>query len=889
MNSLQDVFNPLSGPLASRNRRRNPLWRFRRFLFVVALAMIAGVGAVLYIFSETPLFEDTFDELAQTSYICTAEVTSNCGSDNAAAMLSNPAQDRDVVEFEELPDHLVHAVVAVEDQTFFEHRGIDPKGISRAAFQSVRTKYLGGGGVVQGGSTITQQYVKLAYDDKVRNLSRKAREAVRAVKLENELTEKCASSPDLGDDTPKTCAKKIILTRYLNRAYFGRGASGVQAAARAYFDKDVGELELAESAFIVGLLRSPNGADPDLKFDIAVKRRSTSLQLMVRAGFITQEEAQIADASEWTHIQARSLEGLGEVKGSEFGSEYFIEEVRLQLNEIFPNTDVRTAGLRVYTTLDQTLQQHAYVAAHHPIPDEDPASRAKSPEMGPAWLDPANPDDPQASLVSVDGEGRVRAMLGGASFEQSQFNLATSRGGQGRQPGSTFKPIGLATALDQGFSANSLYEAIPGVTKIEHPQCANAGKPWQVTGGSSARNRYRSLVEATTWSSNVVYAQLVVDVGPDQVRNMANAMGVNRKLGIEQADGTTFIPCSIILGSQEVSVMDITAAYSTLERAGSALRPVLIERIENVDGEVICWNPIDGECALSSERQGEQVLDPSAARQTNNVLTSVVTSGTGKEANFSSEWQIAGKTGTSQNNRDGWFAGFTCDITTVVWVGHSGDNKYMINFRKPPPEDGSPVPVDEDGIPVNDRGWANVQGGNMPSWIWNRFMTAATAGKPPCQNLELESTYTGQVLNSNLSQVTLPPCGVQLDDYGYPLGGDPESFVYLPTTTTAPPPTRQGRQPRPQPNPAPQDPCVPPDLWAMQRDPGFVFNTTSQLTVPQTTETSEGGPEPSPTFVSTAEPPPTTADSSTTDTTADSSGSRQGSTATSEPEQGGDN
>ena len=846
MNHIQDVLNPLSGPLRARNRRRNPFWRFRRLFLVMFLAMVIGVGTVLYVFAKTPLFKDRFDEIAQTTFICTAEVASNCGSDNAAAMLANPSEDRDIVTYDELPDSLIHAVIAVEDQKFFEHRGIDPKGVSRAVFQSVKTKYLGGGGVVQGGSTITQQYVKLASQDKSRDFGRKGREAIRAIKVENELAEQCASSPDLGDDTPKMCAKKEILTKYLNWAYFGRSASGVQAAARAYFGKDVQDLEIAESAFLAGLLRSPSNADPEEHPDVAERRRSTSLVLMASAGFITDEEAQIASASEWTHIPHQSSEGLGVVKGSEYGSEYFVEAVRIQLNEIFPSTEVRTAGFRVYTTLDQSLQKAAYVAAHHPIPDEDPASRAKSPELGPAWLDPSNPDDPQAALVSIDGDGRVRAMLAGANFDESEYNLATSSGGPGRQPGSTFKPLGLATAIEQGISAESLYPAAPGATKIEDPQCADSGKPWVVSGGSSARNRYRSLIEATTWSSNVVYAQLVVDVGAEQVRNKANVMGVTR---LAYDDSSTFTPCSIILGSLEVSVMDVAAAYSTLERAGGALPPVLIERIENVDGEVICWYPVNGDCALTPDRQPEQVLDASAARQTNSVMTTVVQSGTGQEANFSSEWQIAGKTGTSQNNRDAWFAGFTCDITTVVWVGHIADNKYMINFRKPPPEDGSPVPVGDDGIPTNDRGWANVQGGNMPSWIWNRYMTSATEGKPPCQDLELESVYTGSVLNSELSIVTLPPCGVELDDYGYPRGSDPDSFVYLPTTTTAPPDTRPGKRPKRDPDPVPQADCVPPELWQFQRDPGFTFVPNTQLTIPATTDL---GPDTSPTFESTS-------------------------------------
>ena len=258
MNSLQRALDPLSGPTQPRNRRRNPFWRFRRFLFAIALMVVGGIGAVLYAFSQTELPPDQFDSIAQTSFLCTAEVTADCGPDNATILLSTAGEDREVITYDQLPQNLIDAVVATEDQDFFIHQGVDPRGITRAAYQYFRQE-----GVTQGGSTITQQYVKLAFNDADRDLSRKVREAIRAIKLEQDLARECSESPDLGDRTPELCAKEEILTRYLNRAYFGRGASGVQAAARAYFGKDVGELSVPESAYIAGLLRNPNGADPE--------------------------------------------------------------------------------------------------------------------------------------------------------------------------------------------------------------------------------------------------------------------------------------------------------------------------------------------------------------------------------------------------------------------------------------------------------------------------------------------------------------------------------------------------------------------------------------------------------------------------------------------------
>ncbi len=777
MTSLQRAIDPLSGPVRHRNRRRNPFWRFRRFLFSVVLLVVGAIGAVLYTFSQTTLPEDRFEAIAQTSFLCTAEVTSGCGPDNATVLLSTAGEDREIITYEELPQSIIDAVVATEDQSYFEHQGIDPRGITRAAYQFVRQE-----GVTQGGSTITQQYVKLAFNDADRTLVRKAREAIRAVKLEQDIERECSELPTLGERTPERCAKEEILTRYLNRAYFGRGASGVQAAARTYFGKDVGELEVAESAFLAGLLRNPNGADPDVDREEANRRRTTSLQLMFEAGYISQADAAEANASEWRVVPRRDREGLGEVKGADVGTEYFIEEVRQQLDELYPNGEIYTSGIRVYTTLDPRLQRAAYNAAHAPKPAEDIEARGK-PELGPTYLDPNNPNDPAAAIVSLDRNGRVVAMLGGTNFDDEEFNLATSSGTNGRQPGSTFKPIGLAVAIEQGISAQSFYPAIPGVTRVGAP-CQDKDGAWQVTGGSSGRYRYRDLVDALTWSSNVVFAQLVVDIRPEQLRVTAEKLGVGSDL-INAETGEA--PCSLILGGKEVPVIDMATVYSTFERGGSRLDPVLIERVENIDGEVICWYPVDGVCSEGPDRVAEQVISPSTNAQVTYAMTQVVDVGTGKAARFDENRAVAGKTGTSQNNVDGWFAGFTCGMTTVVWMGYDGDIQYpMIDFRMPREGGGIDTPKDEQDRYIDNRDWPNVDGGTMPTWIWSAYMAEATALDAPCESLPIETEFPGVRLNQDLSTTTLPPCGVELDGFGFPRGSDPETFRYITTTTAAP-------------------------------------------------------------------------------------------------------
>lgn len=854
MNSIQTIFDPLSGPVQQRNRRRNPFWRFRRVLLVLVLMAIVGVGTVLYAFSQTELPEDDVADLAETSYLCTAEVTFDCGPENATAQLSTGGEDREVITYNDLPPQLIAAVVATEDQDYFNHDGVDPRGITRAAYQ-----YFLGDGVLQGGSTITQQYVKNAFNDDEQNLNRKAREAIRAIKLEQDLAEECASLPEEerlvaeGEFDPKLCAKQEILTRYLNRIYFGRGASGVQAAAQAYFDKDVGEVTVGESAFLAGLLRAPEGADPDEDLDEAIRRRGISIDLMVEAGYLTIEEGEAAENEPWNHVAEPDREGLGEVKGADWGSEYFVEEARQQLDELFPSGEIYTRGLRVYTTLDQDLQRMAYESAHLPKPDEDLTTR-DFPEMGPLFLDPNNPNDPDASIVSIDAAGRVVAMLGGTNFAEDEFNLATSSGTPGRQPGSTFKTLGLALAIEQGISAKSFYPAVPGVTSIGAP-CADSDGPWQVTGGSSARYRYRDLVESLKWSSNVVYAQLVVQITPNALADFAGEMGVTSEL----TDGG-IAPCSLILGGKGVPVVDMAAAYSVFERNGQRLDPILIERVEDANGNVICWYPNNGACFNNpGDRQPTQVIAESTALQVKYAMNEVTNGGTGRRAVFDPERAVIGKTGTSQESRDGWFAGMTCGMTTVVWLGYAAEETPMYDFRKPLAEGETEKPRNEAGELIDDRGWPNIEGGNFPTMIWADYMAKATANLPPCPEIEMSDEFEGTRLNQELSTTTLPPCGVQLDDFGYPIGSGPDDFVLITTTQAPPPNSGDGDNPDGLPvqdgdNPNSSAACVPIGEWALQTDPNATFtpvqpddsNNTTTVAEEPTESTQPGEPTTSP-------------------------------------------
>jgi penicillin-binding protein 1A len=704
----------LSGPSPSRDRRRNPLWRFRRALLLLGMLAFGGLlGGVLVLSRiELDVDQDDFGELAQTSYICTAEVAADCGPDVATARLS-AGEDREVVPYERIPDVVIWAVVATEDKDFFGHHGIDPVGIGRAAYQGLRSS-----GASQGGSTITQQYVKNTFTGSDRTLVRKLREATLAVKLEREWS------------------KEEILGRYLNRIYFGRGSYGIQAAAQSYFGKNVDELDLADAAFLAGLIRSPGRADPADDPDEATRRRQTTLVRMVEDGYVTQAEADEAAVRDWSGVaQAANREGLGTVLGAAFGTEYFVEAVRQELARMFPDGGLYTEGLRVYTTLDPELQSAAFATVADVV---DPRTSA---------------DDPSGSLVAVDRKGQVVAMMGGYDFQQSQVNLALGRagGGSGRQPGSSFKPFALAEALEQGYSPYSFFSAPSTITLPN----ANNGADWVVSGGGSQEG-YRDLVDALRVSSNVVYAQLMVQLKPEKVVQLAQRLGVSAELPAVN---------SLVLGSGEVSVLDMAAAYSTIANQGVRYEPILIERIEFADGRPTCWYPVGGVCTRTEGRSptDPDALDAKFAQVVTYAMSQVVEAGTGRAAGEDLAWPAAGKTGTTQDNRDAWFVGFSCDITAAVWMGYVG-------------APGEPVRT------MSDFGGTEVQGGGFPAEMWGEFMRRASESawasqNPPCEQLATLTDLDGVVLNPELSTTTLPPCVV-------PLGGPttPEDSTTGPTT-----------------------------------------------------------------------------------------------------------
>ena len=726
------VPGPLSGPAPPRNRSRNPFWRFRRFFFVLAVIAGAGLAVIWNFASQVERTSDNdFENLNETTYLCTSEVDFECGPETSAYQIAQDAEDRIVVPYEEIPEVVIQAVIATEDKSYFDHQGVDPIGLSRAALQVAKRKFTGEGSL-QGGSTITQQYIKIISGDTSDSLSRKGREVVRAIKFEQELADELGSKEE---------AKEEILERYLNRIWFGRRSYGVAAAARNYFDKNLEDLTVPEAAYLAGLIRNPTAADPLVNPEEAARRRAVTLGLMEEQQYITADQRILAEQDDWSSLvrEEANVEGLGDVKWSDVGSEYFIWEARKQLEEIFPQAEYYQQSMRVYTTLDPDLQRLAYDTVN-------------------GTLNPRNPDMPLGSLVSLDDQGRVVAMMAGADWEASEVNLATGRGGSGYEPGSTMKPVVMAEFIEQGFSLDSLFDNAP---------CVWEEYKWTPSGGTNNPvGRHKTAADAMRWSRNSIFCQMIQEVGIEPVVDMAYRLGI-----------TSEVPAlpGIALGTNTTTPIEMATVYSTLKNEGVRMDPVYIDRIEDADGNVLCWYPTEpGDCdgeasAADGVRQGEQVVDGSVARQVNLTLVDVAVNGTGTNALLVNEdgtvRATAGKTGTTNNAQHAWFSGFSCNLTTSVWMGYPGvagevggprtmKDRTLAESNVEREEAGEvPWPLISELFPEYDE----IHGGDLPAIMWHDFMMAATANDEPCE-IPTESSSDSQLVLGLDLLTTLVPC-----------------------------------------------------------------------------------------------------------------------------------
>lgn len=594
------------------------------------------------------------------------------------------SRDRTVVALKDISPYMQKAIVAIEDSRFYQHGAIDLKGVLRALNKNAQS-----GGVAQGASTLTQQYVKNVFveeagDDPTKvaeatqqTLGRKIKELKYAIQVEEEL------------------GKKKILENYLNITFFGEQAYGIEAAAQRYFSKSAKDLNVQESALLAGIVQSPSRYDPVNDEAEATKRRNIVLQRMADVGDISQAEADRAKQTPLGLKVSRPKNGcITAVKGAGFFCDY-VREVFLT-DPIFGKTRAERAkvwnqgGLTIRTTLDPQAQESLQTSIKEHVYKSD--------------------DVATAATVVEPGTGRILAMGQSRPYgfgkNETQINLSVDQrmgGGAGYQSGSTFKPIVAAAALEGGMPPTKTYSS-PYSMEYPHPVAACDGRKWDETGAKlTNENESESgpygMKEATAKSVNTYFVQMISDIGICPVTEMAQRMGVQRADGkkIDQAP-------SIALGTQEVSPLTMANAYATFASRGTYCTPVAVESItQRVGDQTRSLKVPKSTCSRAmSEKTADTV---------NTLLRGVVEDGTGKQAGLDNR-PSAGKTGTTDERYAAWFVGYTPNMAGAVWVGDPAHKRKMQQ------------------ISIGGTWHDKVYGGEVPGPIWKDMMSGALQGKP---------------------------------------------------------------------------------------------------------------------------------------------------------------
>jgi penicillin-binding protein 1A len=631
---------------------RPRLKRLRLALILFGLALLALVstafGMMMAVASDLPQLENRQEfKKAQNSVL----------EDVHHRYLATLAdQGRIIIPAEQIAPVMQHAIIAIEDQRFYQNDGVDLRGTGRALWQDITS-----GGAVQGGSTITQQFVKNA--TQAQN-HRTVLEKVREAALAYHLTRKWP--------------KQKILTEYLNSIYFGNGAYGIESAARTYFgqtDVHFGcgkptrrcakELQPHEAALLAGLVASPTRFDPIDNPRAAKRRRDIVLTKMLEQGYLTR--AQYAQSAAQP-VPTRDVINPPKAQSATKSAGYFASWVRSQVIDRYGARTALEGGLRVQTTLDLGLQRAADLAISRYLGD---------PPLG-----------PQAALVAIDNDsGEIRAMVGGTDYSQVPFNLASQ--GQ-RQPGSAFKPFVLAAAIRRGFSPASTWVSHRMVFKVPH-----SIEKFTVNNYDNTYSGVSTLARATTFSDNSVFAQVGIKTGTKRIARLAERMGIRTPVSSNYA---------ITLGGlrRGVTPLDLAHAYETFATGGVLVSGTLGARERGPVGIRRVLMRDSGRVRARNQPRRRRVLSKNVADTTTNILESVITDGTGQVANLGSV-RAWGKTGTTEGYGDAWFVGATDKLTVAVWVG------YPNNVRS--------MKTEYNGNPV--------AGGTFPALIWHDFMLAA--------------------------------------------------------------------------------------------------------------------------------------------------------------------
>jgi penicillin-binding protein 1A len=590
-------------------RRRSFLFRFFYWSFVLCMWGLLGVGGIVAWYA---LHLPPYQDLAVPSRAPNVQIVSSDGT-----VIANRGDMGGAAVFlKDLPPYVGQAFVAIEDRRFYSHFGVDPQGLARAVFVYLTTHHA-----TQGGSTLTQQLAKNVFLTQEKSLQRKIQEAILAVELEQKYT------------------KNQILEMYINRVYFGAGAYGIEAAAQRYFHKPAKNLSIAEAATLAGLVKAPSQLAPNKNPQGARDRAHLVLDAMVDTKVITQQQEKDALA---TPVKTTNV-------ANESSGNYPADWIMGLLDDFVGPLD---SDVIVETTIDSRLQATAEQALRQAL-DKTGAKLSVS----------------QGALVAMDPDGAVRAMVGGRSYADSQFNRVITAH---RQPGSTFKPFVYLAALEKG--------ADPDTVRNDAPVSLAGWNP------SDFSKEYRGPVTLTTalaLSLNTVAVRLCAEVGPKTVVDVAHRLGISSNLEPNP---------SIALGTSEVTPLEITSAYATFANGGHLVIPYVVKRIRTVKGKVLFQRPAPVNATVIADDKVGMM---------NAMMSQTLTIGTARKSALPG-WQAAGKSGTSQNYRDAWFIGFTSHMVTSVWLGN------------------------DDGTSTK-----RITGGSLPAEIWNSFMKVAHKGVPP--------------------------------------------------------------------------------------------------------------------------------------------------------------
>jgi penicillin-binding protein 1A len=591
-------------------------WRWR---MAIKVPVYLGLGAAMAIGGLFVYYTMVWPDPLALRYRNGAPVIRILASDGT--VLVERGQQHSYIPLDLIPPHVTNAVVATEDHRFYDHIGLDPLGLLRASLANLRA-----GRYAQGGSTLTQQLAKNLFLNSQRTLSRKLEELLMALWLEIRLS------------------KREILEIYLNRVYFGSGAYGIEGAAQRYFSKSARELTIAEAAVIAGLLKAPSRFSPAASPGLARSRARTVLQRMQTAGLISADEARIASQDS---VRFADLNPNRDITGDEYA-------IDLVMERLPPLSGLGSAEIIVETTIDARLQRAAQQILSDTIRTQGEPLAAT-----------------QGAVIVLDVTGGIRAVVGGRSYAESQFNRAVKAR---RQPGSAFKTFVFLAALESGLT--------PETTAYDLPVSVGG---WSPRNESGTHVGAMTLRQALASSVNAVAVRLHMELGVRRAKAVARRLGITSDLGEEP---------SLALGTSEVTPLELAGAYADLASGGMAVQPHVIRRIRLATGRVLLETPAT---------PGARVVGAEHVMAMNDMLGNAVRRGTGRKSALALH-PTAGKTGTTQDFRDAWFAGYSAHLSAVVWVGND-----------------------------NGRPMQRVTGGSLPAIIWRDVMTVAHRSLPPTQ------------------------------------------------------------------------------------------------------------------------------------------------------------